>query len=229
MGSERGRVSNPIKPPGRGEVRDVAPGLWIWQTTHPHWMAGQGWDPVVSSTFVESKSQRLILDPIVPPAGSQAWKRLERTPPTAVVVLKPDHVRDVDLFAERSGIPALGPDRFLRDEVPETRPEPIFPGSSLPGGLVALHDGRGRNETPVWLPLQRTIVFADGLTAPQGELRVWGTPWHEERTLPALRELLRLPFERVVVSHGEPVHSRLEYERALEREPWEPRSKKTVT
>jgi hypothetical protein len=33
----------------------------------------------------------------------------------------------------------------------------------------------------------RALVFADALTAPRGELRVWTTPWHEERVLPALR------------------------------------------
>jgi hypothetical protein len=31
---------------------------------------------------------------------------------------------------------------------------------------------RARQETPMWLPEQRTIVFADALTAPRGELRV---------------------------------------------------------
>jgi glyoxylase-like metal-dependent hydrolase (beta-lactamase superfamily II) len=63
-------------------------------------------------------------------------------------------------------------------------------------------------------------VFADALTAPGGELRVWATPWHEERVLPALRKLLELPFERVIVEHGEPVHDRAAYERALERPTW---------
>jgi hypothetical protein len=38
--------------------------------------------------------------------------------------------------------------------------------------------------------------------------------------LPALRALLELPFERVVVSHGEPVHDRAAFERALELHPW---------
>jgi hypothetical protein len=38
--------------------------------------------------------------------------------------------------------------------------------------------------------------------------------------LPALRALLDLPFQHVLVSHGEPVHDRAEYERALERPPW---------
>jgi hypothetical protein len=35
-----------------------------------------------------------------------------------------------------------------------------------------------------------------------------------------LRELLDLPFEHVIVSHGEPVHDRTAFERALERAPW---------
>jgi glyoxylase-like metal-dependent hydrolase (beta-lactamase superfamily II) len=75
-------------------------------------------------------------------------------------------------------------------------------------------------ETPIYLPEQRALVFADGMTAPGGELRVWATPWHEERTLPALRALLALDFEHVLVSHGEPVHDRSEFVAALEREPW---------
>jgi hypothetical protein len=96
----------------------------------------------------------------------------------------------------------------------------IEPGSDLPGGIVVLYDGRGRNETPLWLPKQKTIVFADALTAPGGELRVWASPAYQERALPALGAMLELPFERVIVSHGEPVHGRVEFERALKREPW---------
>jgi glyoxylase-like metal-dependent hydrolase (beta-lactamase superfamily II) len=83
-----------------------------------------------------------------------------------------------------------------------------------------LYDGRGRNETPLWIPERRALVFADALTAPGGELRVWGTPWHKKRVLPALRELLDLPFEHVIVSHGEPVHDRAAFEKALTRPPW---------
>jgi hypothetical protein len=62
-------------------------------------------------------------------------------------------------------------------------------------------------------------VFADALTERGGELRVWATPWHEERVLPALRALLELPFEHVIVSHGEPLHDRAAFERALELPP----------
>jgi hypothetical protein len=162
-----------------------------------------------------------VLDPLAPPAeATELWQRLDARPPSAVVVLKPDHVRDVDLFARRYGARAFGPRVFLRDDIPETELEPIEPGSHLAGGIVALYDGRGRNETPLWLPEQRALVFADALTAPGGELRIWATRWHEQRVLPALRVLLDLPFEHVIVSHGEPVHSREAYKRALELAPW---------
>jgi len=162
------------------------------------------------------------VDPLAPPDhADEVWARLDARPPTIVVVLKPDHVRDVDAFVQRYSARAFGPYLFFRHNIPRTELEPIQPGSALPGGLLALHDGRGRNETPLLAPELRTIVFADALTAPEGELRVWSTPWHEERTLPALRTLLSLPFERVIVSHGEPVHDRAAFERALELRPWQ--------
>jgi len=203
------------------QLRDIAPGLWIWRLEHPAWTPEQDWQPEVTSTCVESGGEVAVLDPLAPPDGAEElWARLDAHPPTLVVVLKPDHVRDVDLFIRRYGARAYGPALFWRDDVPETELEPIEPGSELPGGLVALYDGRGRNETPLWLPKQRVLVFADALTAPEGELRVWSTPWHEERALPALRALLELPFEHVIVSHGEPVHDRAAYERALELPSW---------
>ncbi len=203
------------------ELRDVAPGLWIWRLEHPHWKPGQGWEPIVASTCVESGGETLVLDPLAPPASAvEVWQRLDARPPTAVVVLKPDHVRDVDLFVCRYSARGFGPRLFFREDIPETNLEFIEPGSQLPGGLVALYDGRGRNETPLWLPEQRTLVFADALTAPGGELRVWASPSHKERALPALRALLDLPFEHVIVSHGDPVHTRADYERALDLPAW---------
>lgn len=204
------------------EIRDVAPGLWLWRMEYPDWRPGVGWGPLVASTCVESRGEVALLDPLAPPAdAADVWSRLDERPPTMVVTLKPDHVRDVDLFVGRYGAQAFGPFLFWRHDIPTTELEPIQPGSDLPGGLVALYDGRNRMETPLWLPKQRALVFADALTAPDGELRVWATPWHEERVLPALRALLELPFERVIVSHGEPVHDRDAFERALAFPPWE--------
>jgi len=208
-------------PQSRVEMRNVTTGLWIWRLEHPKWKTGQGWEPVVASACVEAGGETLVLDPLAPPTdAAEVWKRLDARPPTAVVILKPDHVRDVDVFVRRYLARAFGPRLFFRNDIPETELEFIEPGSQLPGGLVALYDGRGRNETPLWLPEQRALVFADALTAPGGELRVWASPSHEERAVPALRALLQLPFEQVIVSHGEPVHTRSAYERALKLAPW---------
>jgi glyoxylase-like metal-dependent hydrolase (beta-lactamase superfamily II) len=203
------------------ELRDVTLGLWLWRVEYPDWHPEAGWERMVGSTCVAAGGELVLLDPMAPPAeATEIWERFDAHPPTVVVALKPDHVRDIDVFVQRYGARACGPYLFWRNNIPQTELEPIEPGTELPGGLLALYDGRGRNETPVWLPEQRTIVFADALTERAGELLVWGTPWHEERVLPALRALLALPFERVIISHGEPVHDRAAFERALELPPW---------
>jgi hypothetical protein len=203
------------------DVQEVEAGLWLWRLDHPDWTPGHGWDAAVTSVCVESGGEVALLDPLAPPEGDPVWERLDARPPTLVAVLKPDHVRDVDLFARRYGARPYGPRVFFRDDVPELELERIARGAELPGGLHALDDGRGENETPLWIPEHRTLVFADGLTAPEGELRVWNTRWYARRALPALREFLELPFERVIVSHGAPVHDRAAFERALSLEPWD--------
>ena len=203
------------------ELRDVAPGLWLWRQPHPQWEEGADWEPEVASFAVQSRGVGILLDPLAPPPGARdVWARIDALAPRAVVVLKPDHVRDVDLFVRWYGADAYGPQLFWRDDVPRTELQPVQPGDELPGGLQARYDGRGTAETPVYLPEQRALVFADGMTAPGGVLRVWATPWHEQRTLPALRALLELDFDLVLVSHGEPVHDRAAFEAALEHEPW---------
>jgi glyoxylase-like metal-dependent hydrolase (beta-lactamase superfamily II) len=203
------------------ELREVADGLWLWRIDHPDRTSQSDFQGPVTSMCVHSGGEVILIDPLAPPPQArEAWSRFDADPPTVVLVLKPDHVRDLDLFARRYAARAFGPTLFFADGVPKTTLTGVDPGDELPGGLIAQYDGRGRNETPMWLPEQRTLVFADALTAMGTALQVWATPWYEERTLPALRALLDLPFERVIVSHGEPVHDRAGYERALTRDPW---------
>jgi glyoxylase-like metal-dependent hydrolase (beta-lactamase superfamily II) len=203
------------------QIRDIASGLWVWTRMHPEWTAESDFDGPVTSTYVATGGEVVLLDPLAPePDDAETWARLGATPPTVVVILKPDHVRDVDLFVRRYGARAFGPWLFYPGEAPRSEITAIEPGSLVPGGLEALYDGRGRAETPVWIPEHRTLVFADALTAPRGELLVWDCPALQERALPALRALLRLPFESVIVSHGDPVHDRAAYERALTLPPW---------
>ena len=205
-------------------ILDIAPGLWIWRGRHPFWREGDDWQPVVTSTFVEAGNERYVLDPVSPVFDNIGlWERLDKKPPTTAVCLMPDHVRDIDLFIRHYNARGYGPMLFFPDDMPKSKLEPIIADKELPGGIMPLYDGRGRLETPMWLPKHRTIIFGDALTERGGELRVWDSRGgHEKRELPALRAMLDLPFERVVISHcdKEPVHSRAEFEKALKRLPW---------
>jgi hypothetical protein len=203
------------------EVLDVAPGLWLWRQPHPDREEGADWPAEVASFAVESGGASILLDPLAPPpAAREVWDRVEASPPGVVAVLKPDHLRDVELFVRWYGARAFGPFLFWANDLPRTDLERLRPGGALPGGPLALHDGREGLETPLYLPEQRALVFADGMTAPEGTLRIWNAPGYEERVLPAFRKMLDLPFERVLVSHGEPVHDRAAFEAALETTPW---------
>jgi glyoxylase-like metal-dependent hydrolase (beta-lactamase superfamily II) len=202
-------------------IIDVAPGLWIWRIPHPDWAPPDGGDRRVTSTCVVTGGEVAVLDPLAPPEeATEIWDRLRAQPPTMAVVLKPDHVRSIDDFVARFGCRAYGPEVYALDDLPTCEIEPIWVTDVLPGELQPLYDGRSRNEWPMWVPEQRTIVFADAMTALGGELQVWWTPWHEQAVVPALRAFLDLPFESVIVSHGEPVHDRAEFERALKRPPF---------
>ena len=74
----------------------------------------------------------MLLDPLAPPESETGvWERLDKNPPTAIVVLKPDHVRDVDLFVKRHHIRAYGPRLFFRDDIPEAELDPIQPAATF--------------------------------------------------------------------------------------------------
>ena len=185
----------------------------------------------MTCTCADAGDERWLLDPLFPPDdATQVWDRLAERPPTAVAVLLADHLREtwsdrktwsIDSAVRRYGCRAFGPavwDPYQGP--PEAKVQEILPNHELPGGLLAFRDPRGWNETPLWLPEHRTLVFGDALTERRGALRVWMSPTHNERALPDLRPMLDLPFERVIISHGEPLHTRDAFEQALELPPW---------
>src|SRR5260370_31540548 len=152
------------------EIGEVAPGLWIWRAEHHHWKPGDDWQPIVTSTYVESGGQRYVLDPLVPKmATEELWKRLDSRPPNLAAVTIADHVRDIDEFVNRYKVRGFGPRLFYPDDVPKTQLEVIEPEKELPGGIVALYDGRGRSETRLWLPEQKSVVLGPALTEQRGE------------------------------------------------------------
>jgi glyoxylase-like metal-dependent hydrolase (beta-lactamase superfamily II) len=105
----------------------------------------------------------------------------------------------------------------------------------LPAGVSAHAIGRPRrHETPLFIPSQRALVFGDAVAEVGGELRVWSigkvdegrARWYRERFNPTLEPLLELDFDRVLVTHGQPVlaDGRAELRAALAARPWYRRS-----
>jgi len=80
--------------------------------------------------------------------------------------------------------------------------------------------GEGDKFLGLTVPEMRTLARKYRALDDKAALELVASPWHEERALPALRALLELPFEHAIVSHGEPVHTRAAYQRALEIAPW---------
>ena len=201
------------------ELRDVAPGLWTLARRASGLAAadstGSRSSPRPASSraarsLCSTRSRRRTADRGVWAAARraaadargrpQARPRPRRRPVRRA--LRRPRVRAVPLLARRHPRDRARADRAGR--------------ASCPAGLVALYDGRGRNETPLWLPEQRALVFADALTAPAASSASGTRRGTRSARCPALRELLELPFEHVIVSHGEPVHDRAAFERALE-------------
>src|SRR5262249_58450958 len=120
-------------------------------------------------------------DPLLPPpAAGQVWDRFGERASTAVALVIPDHSRpawddprnSMDLVVDLFECRAFGPDDWSNNKPPKTALKKIVPGEELPGGLLPFSDPRGWSETPLYLPVHKTFVFADPLTDPAATLPV---------------------------------------------------------
>ena len=48
-------------------MRELAPGLWHWQATHPGWEESEPWGPEVSSYALDDGERLLLFDPLAVP------------------------------------------------------------------------------------------------------------------------------------------------------------------
>jgi glyoxylase-like metal-dependent hydrolase (beta-lactamase superfamily II) len=90
------------------------------------------------------------------------------------------------------------------------------PPAELPGGVVAIQ-GPTRSEVIFWLPAHRTLVTGDVLHGDgrRGVRSPWLNDAQRRRMATIQDELAKLPVERILSSHGEPL---LEHGRAALRQ-----------
>jgi hypothetical protein len=218
----------------------LADGLWRWTARHPEWHPGD-FGSEVASFAVAANGDLLLIDPLLPPESLAVLDLIDGLlgKRLAILISIPYHVRsseelwrryrdqtDCTIWGHAACAKRLGDRAGFRE---------IELGVPLPTGVSAHAIGRPRRqETPLYLPSQRALAFGDAVAEVDSKLRVWSTGkvddrrarWYRERFNPTLEPLLELEFDRVLVTHGQPVMAdgRAELRAALAARPWYHRS-----
>jgi glyoxylase-like metal-dependent hydrolase (beta-lactamase superfamily II) len=196
------------------EVTRLTDGLWRWTVYYEEWR------DTVGCVYYEAPDAIVLIDPLVPDGASEAmrfWEALDRDVarvafPVHVYVTVFWHVRSSGEIVQRYDGTLHAPSRALAaNEKRAGVPAAVFrPGDVLPGGIEALATGRS-TEVVYWIPEHRALVPGDVLLGAEGGgLRLCPLSWlpasvTHAKLREALKPLLQLPVERVIVSHGEPV------------------------
>jgi glyoxylase-like metal-dependent hydrolase (beta-lactamase superfamily II) len=200
------------------DVREVRTGLWAWEQPHPErtdeW-DDEGLGEIVSSYALQSADSLVLVDPLAPPAGSEAerfWEALDRDVarhgPPAVLLTIYYHARSSREILERYEGASVWVHEPARELMAErtTVTDTFLPGEELPGGVVAYDAARGF-EVVFWAPAHRAlfagdVLLEDGAGGVQMCPPHWTTSRTQEEIRDALRPVLELPVELVCLAHG---------------------------
>jgi hypothetical protein len=185
------------------EPTEIRPGLYRWTAPHPDYEpdpeAGSpaDWPELVGCVAYEAPDALVLIDPLVPEELWPALDRLAEGRRVALLTTIGFHRRSKQAVVERYGASTSRAKR------------------SLPRGIESF-PVPGAGETMFWIPEHAALVPGDRiLGADDGGLRLCPESWlrylpsgiTREELRDALRPLLELPIELVLVSHGEPVLS----------------------
>ena len=188
------------------EARNVKPGVWHWQAPHPEWTAPEDWTQTDVSSYAIDDGQRLLLfDPLAVPADIESLAS-NREP--LIVLTCPWHRRDAQALAEKHGwpihVPPPGPARSGSGRGEGVRGRPAAPRRDR--GILGMEP----NDLLLWVGGHRALVAGDTLVD-RGQGLVFPLDWADrgtgeppEKILERLRDLLELPIELVLPTHGAP-------------------------
>ena len=211
-------------------------GLWRWTARHPEWHPGE-FGAEVACFLARAGGTTLLIDPLLPPEPDSVLSVIDDNvgDRLAILISIPYHVRSSEELWRRyrnqaettiHGHPACT--KRLDDRSAFQQIDPAVP---LPGGVTAHAIGKPRRyETPLHLPSHGALVFGDAIAETDGRLVMWSadkvdakvTSFYKERFAPTLEPLLDLPFDAVLVTHGQPLlkGGKEALRRALRTKPW---------
>jgi hypothetical protein len=224
-------------------MQKLSDGLWRWTARHPEWHPGEFGAEVASFAAQADGAgggTLLLIDPLLPGEEAEASEVLETLDSAvgdrlAILISVPYHVRSSEDLWRRyqkdaevtiHGHPAAA--NRLSDR---SAFHAIEPGVPLPGGVTAHSIGKPkRHEMPLHVPSHAALVFGDAVAEVDGALKVWATNkvdakaerFYRERFNPTLEPLLDLPFDAVLVTHGQPLLNggKEALKKALKAKPW---------
>ena len=173
-------------------------GLWRWTVPHPAWTDGgapdsaDDWPQHVGCVAYRAERTLVLIDPLVESEDFLDDLVERHDLPVSILQTVRFHSRSIGALEARYA------DRLAGEPGPGVEPVPI----------------RGAGESMVWLGGARALVPGDRLLGDgRGGLRMCPDSWMRYLGLDqaglaeALRPLLDLPVEAVIVSHGDPVLS----------------------
>ena len=189
-------------------LRELRPGLYRWTARHPDAEADPqpgsavDWGPDVGSVAYAARDALVLVDPLVPADRSDLGRELDEvvrshSRPVVILTTLQFHRRSREELAARYGASTSRAKK------------------ALPEGVETIQI-RGAGETMVWLPEHRALIPGDRLLGgdsgglrlcPESWLRYLPSKMKQAQLRKALRPVLDLPVEMVLVSHGEPVLS----------------------
>ncbi len=217
--------------------KQLAKDLWRWTARHPEWHPGE-FGKEVASFALRSGDDTVLIDPLLPPDPAPVLQLVEENlgDRLSILVTIPYHVRSSETIWQRfrkqaktaiHGHPACAKRLDSTSGFVELDPAK----RNLPAGITAHRIGKPRrHETPLHVPSHKALVFGDAVAEVDGRLVVWATDrvddkmerFHRERFNPTLEPLLELDFDRVLVTHGQPIRKggKSALRAALDSRPW---------
>jgi hypothetical protein len=225
-----------VAPDPHGDPQQIADGLWRWTARHPEWHPGE-FGSEVASFAIKAGDETVLVDPLLPPEPDAVFELIDGQLDgrLSILISIPYHVRSSEKiqrhFRGRADATIWGHPACRKRLQEQAGFRELAPGDELPAGIGAYAIGKPRgHETPLFVPSHAALVFGDAVAEVDGDLRVWSdrrvdarvSSFYRDRFNPTLEPLLELDFDRVLVTHGQPVMSggKSELRRALRAEPW---------